>query len=59
MTRWRITTRMDDSKDFCDDEVMIMLRRRRNGKKKKKKNLEFRFELEIMYFSVKMTRTKN
>ena len=26
---WRITTRMDDSKDFCGDEVMIMMRRTR------------------------------
>ena len=22
---WRITTRMDDSKNFCGDEVMIMM----------------------------------
>ena len=29
MTRWRITTRMDDSRDFCGDEVMIMMMRRR------------------------------
>ena len=37
-TRWRITTRMDDSKDFCDDEVMIMMRRRRRKKKEEDKD---------------------
>ena len=38
---WRITTRMDDSKDFCGDEVMIMImimmmmmRRRRRRRRK-------------------------
>ena len=31
-TRWRITTRMDDSKDLCGDEVMIMMMRRRKEK---------------------------
>ena len=34
-TRWRITTRMDGSKDFCGDEVMIMMRRRRKEGRKK------------------------
>ena len=37
-TRWRITTRIDDSKDFCGDKVMIMMRRRRKEGKKKKED---------------------
>ena len=37
-TRWRITTRTDDSKDFCGDEVMIMMIRRRKEKKDKDNN---------------------
>ena len=37
MTRWRITTRMDDSKDFCGDVVMIMMRKRRRVEQKQKK----------------------
>ena len=32
-TRWRITTRMDYSTDFCGDEVVIMMIRRRKEKK--------------------------
>ena len=35
MTRWRITTRMDDSRDFCGDEVMIMMMRRRRRRRRK------------------------
>ena len=35
-TRWRITTRMDDSKDFCGDEVMIMRRRRRKERRRRR-----------------------
>ena len=27
-TRWGITTRMDDSQDYCGDEVMMMRRRK-------------------------------
>ena len=32
LTKYRITTRIDYSKDFCGHEVMIMMRRRRKGK---------------------------
>ena len=35
-TRWRITTRMDDSKDFCGVEVMIMMGRRRKEKRRRR-----------------------
>ena len=43
-TRWRITARMDASKEFCSDEVMIMMmmmmmmrrRRRRKGKRRRR-----------------------
>ena len=33
---WRITTRMDDSKDFCGDEVMIIIRRRRKERRRRR-----------------------
>ena len=36
MTRWRITTRMDDSKIFCCGEVMIMIWRRKEKEEEDK-----------------------